>query len=112
MDTAMNKNSRYAPRRIVALVAAVTALWVVGPVALANASDATSDQYSNPVHKVAADIGGGGNGPSAPQTGLQQKVVGGLPFTGLDVVALAAVAIALMSMGFALRRLTAERHAS
>jgi hypothetical protein len=75
--------------------------------------DPTNDQYSNPVTKVAADLGSGGNGntPSAP-AGLHKKVVGGLPFTGLDVVALAAVAIALMSMGFALRRLTAERHAS
>jgi hypothetical protein len=112
MDTAMTKHSRN-PRRIVALLATVTALWVAGPVALAHAGDATNDQYSNPVTKVAADLGSGGNGngPSAP-SGLHKKVVGGLPFTGLDVVALAAVAIALMSMGVALRRLTAERHAS
>ena len=107
----MTKHSRYAPRTIVALLATVTALWVVGPVALAHAGDATKDQYSNPVTKVAADLGSGGDGPSA-QSGLHKKVVGGLPFTGLDVVALAAVAVALMSMGFALRRLTAERHVS
>jgi hypothetical protein len=107
----MTKHSRN-PRRIVALLATVTALWVAGPVALAHAGDATKDQYSNPVTKVAADLGSGGDGPSAPQSGLHKKVVGGLPFTGLDVFALAAVAIALMSMGVALRRLTAERHAS
>ena len=48
----------------------------------------------------------------APPAGLQKKVVTGLPFTGLDVVALLAVAVALTSMGLALRRLTAERHLS
>jgi len=60
---------------------------------------------------VAGNVGGGNDGPSAP-SGLQHKVVGGLPFTGLDVVALLAVAVALTSMGLVLRRLTAERHLS
>ena len=107
----MIKHSRNRSRTFVALLASVTALWLVGPVALAQAGDATKSQYDNPVTKVAADVGGGGNGPSA-QTGLQKKVVGGLPFTGLDVVAMLAVAVALTSMGLALRRLTAERHFS
>jgi hypothetical protein len=98
------------PRTIVALVAAVTAIWLVGPVGLAHASDATKDQYGNEVSKIAGSGGGGNDGP-AP-SGLHKEVVSGLPFTGLDVVALAAVAVALMSMGVALRRLTAERHVS
>jgi hypothetical protein len=107
----MNKHSRNRSRTIVAMLATVTALWLVGPVALAQAGDATNSQYDNPVTKVAGDVGGGGDGPSA-KTGLQKKVVGGLPFTGLDVVAMLAVAVALTSMGLALRRLTAERHFS
>jgi hypothetical protein len=104
---------KHSPRKMVALLATVTALWLVGPVALAQASDATKAQYDNEVTKVAGNIGGGGGGNdgSAPD-GLQKKVVGGLPFTGLDVVALLAVAVALTSMGLALRRLTAERHLS
>jgi hypothetical protein len=86
-------------------------MWLVGPVALAQAGDATKAQYNDPVTKVAGNIGSGGDDGSAP-SGLQKKVAGGLPFTGLDVVALLAVAVALTSMGLALRRLTSERHAS
>jgi hypothetical protein len=108
----MIKHSRNrAPRTIVALVATVAAMWLVGPVALAQAGDPTKAQYDNQVTQVAGNVGGGGDDGSAP-SGLQNKVVGGLPFTGLDVVALLAVAVALTSMGFALRRLTSERHVS
>jgi hypothetical protein len=108
----MIKHSRNrAPRTIVALVATVAAMWLVGPVALAQAGDPTNAQYDNQVTQVAGNVGGGGDDGSAP-SGLQKKVVGGLPFTGLDVVALLAVAVALTSMGFALRRLTSERHVS
>lgn len=105
----MTKHSRNRSRMIVAMLTTVAALWLVGPVALANANDATKSQYDNPVTKVSAGIGGGNDGPKAP---LQKKVVSGLPFTGLDVVAMLAVAVALTSMGLALRRLTAERHFS
>ena len=107
----MTKHSRNSVSRFVALLVTVSALWLVGPVSLAQAGNATNDQYSNPVQKVAGSVGGGSDGPSTP-SGLQKKVVGGLPFTGLDVVALLAVAVALTSMGLALRRLTAERHLS
>jgi hypothetical protein len=107
---AMNKHSRIrTPSKFIALLATVSALWLVGPVALAQAGNSTNDQYRNEVQKVSGSVGGGSDGPSS---GLQKKVVGGLPFTGLDVVALLAVAVALTSMGLALRRLTAERHVS
>jgi hypothetical protein len=106
----MTHTRNRAPRTIVALVATVAAMWLVGPVALAQAGDATKAQYNNDVTKVAGNIGGGDDGTDP--SGLQQKVAGGLPFTGLDVVALLAVAVALTSMGLALRRLTSERHAS
>ena len=105
----MIKHNRIRAPRFAALLATVAALTLVGPVSLANAGDATKAQYKNDVTKVAADVGGGG--PADP-SGLQKRVVGGLPFTGLDVVALFAVAVALTSMGLALRRLTAERHLS
>jgi hypothetical protein len=102
----MIKHSRIRAPRIVATLA-------TGPVALAHAGDPIKDQYDNPVTKVAGSVGSGNDPtPPAPKAGLQKQVVGGLPFTGLDVVALLAVAVALMSMGFALRRLTAERHVS
>jgi hypothetical protein len=108
----MTKHSRIrSSGRFIALLATVSALWLVGPVALAHAGDPTKAQYHDPVTQVAGNIGGGGDDPSAP-SGLQKKVATGLPFTGLDVIALLAVAVALTSMGLALRRLTSERHAS
>jgi hypothetical protein len=114
LDKTMIKHSRIrASRSIVATLAAVVALSMVGPVALAHAGDPVKSQYGKEVTKVAGTVGGGNDGtPPAPKAGLQKQVVGGLPFTGLDAVALLAVAVALMSMGFALRRLTAERHVS
>ncbi|MGH2981401.1 MAG: hypothetical protein ACRDKV_05100 [Solirubrobacterales bacterium] len=60
---------------------------------------------------MAANVGGGGP-PAKDPAVLQQEVVSGLPFTGLDVVALLAVAVALTSMGLVLRRLAADRHLS
>ena len=42
------------------------------------------------------------------RSGLHGKVVGGLPFTGLDVIALAAVAVSLTSTGLALRRISVD----
>jgi hypothetical protein len=102
-----------ASHRLVALLAVVGTLSLVGPVSLAQAGDATKAQYAEEITKVAGNIGGGGGGndPAQP-SGLQKQVVGGLPFTGLDVVALLAVAVALTSTGLALRRLAAERHVS
>jgi hypothetical protein len=112
-DKAMTKSSKTHSRRIVALLVTVAALSLVGPVTMAQAGNPTNAQYDNEVTKVAAGFGSGGNNntPTAP-AGLQKKVVHGLPFTGLDVVAMLAVAVALTSMGLALRKLTAERHIS
>lgn len=107
----MTKHSRNsASARVVALLAAIAALGLIGPVSLAQAGDATKAQYDDEVTQVAANVGGGG--PPAQDPVLQQEVVSGLPFTGLDVVALLAVAVALTSMGLVLRRLAAERHVS
>lgn len=102
--------TKHSPIKVVALLATVAALWLV-PVSFAQAADATKEQYDDEVTKVAANVGGGNDDPTSP-AGLQKRVVSGLPFTGLDVVALFAVAVALTSMGLALRRLTAERHLS
>ena len=110
----MTKHSKIrSSRSLVALLMTVAALCLVGPVSMAQAGDPTDGQYDTEVQKVAAGIGGGGDGntPSTP-AGLQKKVVQGLPFTGLDVVAMLAVAVALTTMGLALRKLTAERHVS
>lgn len=111
---------RLSLRSLPALIVAIVAL-VLGSAIPALAQDPTSAQYDTPVTQVAPETGGGGGdaGGSAGESdsggaaaedasGLQQSV-GGLPFTGLDVVALLAVALALASFGFALRRMTASR---
>ena len=71
-------------------------VWVAGASA---ASDPTQDQY-HPVTQISH-----GSGAS----GLEKTVVSGLPFTGLDLIALLGVAVLLTTMGLALRRLTINR---
>ena len=92
---------RIRPKRAVRSVAVLGAsstllVWVPGASA---ASDPTQEQY-NPVTHVSH-----GSGAS----GLEKTVVGGLPFTGLDLIALLGVAVLLTTMGLALRRLTVDR---
>ncbi len=94
--------------RLLAILGLVS-LVSLAAAGLAFAQDPTAAQYANPVNQVSGSVGGGGGGstPSTQQTsGLQENVVNGLPFTGLDVIALCAVALALTSIGFALRRMT------
>jgi hypothetical protein len=74
----------------------VSLVWVAGASA---ASDPTQEQY-NPGTQIAH-----GSGAS----GLEKTVVNGLPFTGLDLIALLGVAVLLTTMGLALRRLTIDR---
>jgi hypothetical protein len=76
------------------------------------AQDPTAAQYDNSVVDVqSAGSNSTPNSTSEPPaqqaSGLQASVIGGLPFTGLDVIALAAVALALTSVGLALRQLSA-----
>lgn len=66
-------------------------------------SDPTTSQYENAVTQASNSAGADGG-----DSGLEKSVVGGLPFTGLDLIALVAVGVALASMGLALRRLTSS----
>ena len=72
-------------------------------------NDPTTGQYSKGTQQcVAADLGagGGGGGQPAERVAVPQASSGpSLPFTGLDVAALAAVALALTGTGMVLRRL-------
>lgn len=68
----------------------------------------TDAQYRDVAAQVNQDVGGGGDNTSSTGA-LQKDFVSGLPFTGLDLIALVAVAVALASLGFALRWLT-HRH--
>jgi hypothetical protein len=85
--------------------AALCALGIAfAPAAAQAQSNPTSAQYKPAANQVSVEVEGG-----PEETGLQKEVVSGLPFTGLDLIALLAVAIAMTSIGFALRRLTSDR---
>ena len=69
--------------------------------------DATGTQYCPPVQEIQAGLGSGQQaGTPAERVAVPAASSGpSLPFTGLDVAALAAVAIALTGTGMVLRRL-------
>lgn len=58
----------------------------------------SSDQYDPPTIVIENETGGGGGGG-----GLNDSV-GPLPFTGLDVIAMLAVALTVTGLGLALQR--------
>jgi hypothetical protein len=81
------------------LIALLLALVVTPAAAFAQASDPTGAEYDDRVQQVQAS--GGGNDPD---DGLGGRVVDPLPFTGFDVIAMAAVALAVTGLGLALQR--------
>jgi len=83
---------------------ALCVLCLALPAAAQAASNPTSAQYRETAAQVSEDVGHGGP-HQASRSGLQEEV-GGLPFTGLDLIALLVVATALVSAGLALRWLT------
>jgi hypothetical protein len=95
----------------------ILCLVLATPAALAEAAkDPTSAQYENTVTGVSNDVGGGDGGGNRPaessESSLQRTFVDVLPFTGLDLIVLVAVAVALMSVGLTLRWLTTTRQPS
>jgi hypothetical protein len=106
--------------RIITLVGAVAVLasLAIGPTA-ALAQDQLADpsaaQYDPgiPGSGVAGDIGSGtggtgsGDGPAAASaTPSDDDNLGSLPFTGIDLLIVAGVALVLLGTGVALRRLS------
>jgi hypothetical protein len=90
-------------RKLILSAVMTVALLVALPgAAAAQASSPTSAQYNTTNHQIA---GGGGGGPSEPSGG-NDPVISGLPFTGVDLVLLGIVALALLSAGIALQRLS------
>ena len=87
---------------------AVVAIGVGAPAANAQAIDAggpTDAQYDPP--SVLVETSAGASDPSDP-SGLNESV-GPLPFTGFDVIAMLAVALAVTGLGLALQRAVAHR---
>ena len=90
-----------------ALVVAALCLALVGAVApgLASAqgSSPTQDQYTPVIHQQ-----GGSGGSTSAGGGLSGRV-GPLPFTGFDVLSMAAVALAVTALGLGLQRAVSRR---
>ena len=101
----MHKNRSNRVRRGAAATAlAVIAVGVGGPAsAAAQQVTPTGEQYDNGVLAVS---GGGSGGDPASAVDSSSGQLGELPFTGLDVAAIAAVGIGLVGAGFAVRRVS------
>jgi hypothetical protein len=105
-----------AARQLIAIVMTVAAFAAIPALASAQTIDPTTDQYSNVLQQVSrggtpdtppscSDTGSSGSASgSASSSCASAPEAGGLPFTGLDVAALAAVAGFLLLAGVALRR--------
>jgi hypothetical protein len=89
-----------------ALVVAALCFALVGALApglaLAQGSTPTQDQYTPVIHQ---HDGGGGGGAGGGLSGR----VGPLPFTGFDVLSMAAVALAVTGLGLGLQRAVSRR---
>jgi hypothetical protein len=77
---------------------AITAFALPG-VAAAQQIEPTQSQYDNSLTQVSSGV----EDPNDPSTALDGRV-GPLPFTGFDVLAMAAVALAVTGLGLALQR--------
>jgi hypothetical protein len=95
------------------LVVALCASLAVPALAGAQQVDPTTSQYGNQLSQI--NTGGKGSPPaSTPSSGAAPAAspggtglggnVGPLPFTGFDVIAMAAVALAVTGLGLALQR--------
>ncbi len=94
----MTRSSR-SIRPICLLFVLVFAFAAVPAGAYAQNVGATDDQYEDGVLGLASGGNAGGSGAEPVSTSGGQ-----LPFTGLDVVAIAAIGVGLVGAGFAVRR--------
>jgi hypothetical protein len=102
------RNTRRNARSIKAMLAlAAMSLCLFALPGQALAGDPTDAQYGAPVEAVQAGLGEAQAPGAAEQVAVPAEEAGpSLPFTGLDVAALGAVALALAGTGVVLRRLT------
>jgi hypothetical protein len=86
------------------LVALAIIAFALPGAAAAQQIEPTQSQYDNSLTQVSSGVEDP-NGPSTngPSTGLDGRV-GPLPFTGFDVIAMAAVALAVTGLGLGLQR--------
>ena len=97
---------------LILIVALVTAFAVVPPAVAQNVGDDPSAaQYDPPIPDpggVSGASSSGGTSGGGDPSGLESNI-GSLPFTGMDLLIVAGVALVLTGTGFALRRLSSPR---
>jgi hypothetical protein len=112
MTNPTNVTSRSATVRAAgAILAALAVAALLALPGAALAATPSGDQYDDSAQNVQSQVSGGGSGPSdsgSPSSGLHSEV-GPLPFTGLDLIAMAVVAVGVVGLGIALQRMVAVR---
>jgi hypothetical protein len=114
MDTIQRRNSSsYSPRfrglRVKLVLSLLVAMLALP--ALAVAQSPSDEQYGGSDQQIQQQVGAGGGGPSDPGDSSDPGLggnVGPLPFTGFDVIAMAAVALTVAGIGLALQRAVAR----
>ena len=86
-------------------VALFAALPAAGAVAQGAGDDPSSAQYDPPIPDEEAGTASDSDSGGGESSGLEANL-GFLPFTGLDLLIIAGVALVLAGTGFALRRAT------
>lgn len=96
------------------LAALVAIVLAVAAPAVAFGGTASDSQYGTPTHSIQQQVASGKASGGAPSTDPQSgsglnSSVGPLPFTGFDVLAMAAVALAVTGLGLGLQRAVARQ---
>jgi hypothetical protein len=92
------------------LLAVVTATALLVPAGSALAQSPTDAQYDDGRRAVERSTGAGEVPGGGPQASVSAEGGGSsLPFTGTDVIAVAAVALSLLAIGAVLSRFTRSR---
>jgi hypothetical protein len=99
--TGKHASNRRVRRALVTLVTVLVAMFAISASASAQQVSPTDSQYNGTLPQVAS----GSNQPGEPSE-PSGRVVGSLPFTGLDVALMLAVAALVAGSGLALRRAT------
>ena len=109
----MRKINVYKTKFAALLIVALCASLAVPVFASAQAVEPTTSQYSDQVSQVTPPADGGPSSTSGTPSGTPSGTastsglnanVGPLPFTGFDVIAMAAVALAVTGLGLGLQR--------
>jgi hypothetical protein len=107
MHTNVQRRTRTTLRARIQLGAILAlVLGMLAMPALASAQNTPSDDQYSVIPPPSTSTGSGGGDPGG--TGLSGRV-GPLPFTGFDVIAMSAVALAIAGLGLGLQRAVATR---